>query len=187
MIDDLSSPAFADAIARVVSRRFDAAVVRSHAERFGRERFGDEIEAVVRESARGRTPVIRHNRLLVAFHVVSDALLGLSAFIAAYALRFQLGLFPVPKGLPPLRQYINVLPFIRVVVPVGFFLQGLYRLRRGRSRVDDFFAVFVGSILAVVFGIVATLVRRNVLSPPTCKASGAFEVSQVRRGRCSWC
>src|SRR4029077_6028393 len=102
-----------------------------------------------RQSERGS--MIRHNRLLVAFHVVSDALLGLSAFIAAYAIRFQLGIFPVPKGVPPLRQYINVLPFILVVVPVGFFLQGLYRLRRGRSRVDDFFAVFVGSILAVMF------------------------------------
>ncbi len=50
LTDDLSSPAFADAIARVVNRRYDAAVVRSHAERFGRERFGDEMEAVVRES-----------------------------------------------------------------------------------------------------------------------------------------
>ena len=59
--------------------------------------------------------------------------------------------------MPPLRQYLNVLPFIAVLVPLGFQLQGLYRLRRGRSRVDDFFAVFVGSILAVVFGIVATL------------------------------
>ena len=43
------------------------------------------------------------------------------------------------------------------MVPLGFFLQGLYRLRRGRSRVDDFFAVFVGSILAVVFGMMSTL------------------------------
>ena len=43
-----------------------------------------------------------------------------------------------------------------LLVPLGFQLQGLYRLRRGRSRVDDFFAVFVGSILAVVFGIVAS-------------------------------
>src|SRR5205085_1721627 len=101
--------------------------------------------------------MIRHNRLLVAFHVISDALLGLSAFIVAYALRFHTGLIPVPKGVPPLRQYINVLPFIAVVVPLGFFLQGLYRLRRGRSRVDDFFAVFVGSILAVVFGMMSTL------------------------------
>ena len=101
--------------------------------------------------------MIRHNRLLVTFHVISDALLGLTAFILAYTLRFHSGLIPITRGLPPLRQYVNVLPFIVLVVPLGFFLQGLYRLRRGRSRVDDFFAVFVGSILAVVFGVVATL------------------------------
>src|SRR6476660_3326566 len=122
--------------------------------------------------------MIRHNRLLVAFHVVSDALLGLSAFIVAYALRFHTGLIPVPKGVPPLRQYINVLPFIAIVVPLGFFLQGLYRLRRGRSRVDDFFAVFVGSILAVLFGIVATLYVTVYFASPAARARGQFEVSQ---------
>src|SRR6186997_367587 len=99
----------------------------------------------------------RHNRLLVTLYVLSDAAIAVSAFIITYALRFQTGLIPVPKGIPPLRQYINVLPFIVAVVPLGFFLQGLYRLRRGRSRVDDFFAVFVGSILAVLFGMMSTL------------------------------
>ena len=33
--------------------------------------------------------MIRHNRLLVTFHVVSDAMLGVAAFILAYAIRFQ--------------------------------------------------------------------------------------------------
>jgi Undecaprenyl-phosphate glucose phosphotransferase len=121
--------------------------------------------------------MIRHNRLLVAFHVVSDALLGLSAFIAAYALRFHTGLIPVPKGIPPLHQYINVLPFIAVVVPFGFFLQGLYRLRRGRSRVDDFFAVFVGSILAVLFGMMSTLYVETYIVI-SARDTGALEVSQ---------
>jgi Undecaprenyl-phosphate glucose phosphotransferase len=121
--------------------------------------------------------MIRHNRLLVAFHVVSDALLGLSAFIVAYALRFQTGIIPVPKGIPPLRQYINVLPFIVAVVPLGFFLQGLYRLRRGRSRVDDFFAVFVGSILAVLFGMMSTLYVETYIVT-SARDTGALEVSQ---------
>jgi len=88
--------------------------------------------------------VKRHNRLLVTFYVVSDALLGLSAFVLAYTIRFHTNLIPITKGVPPLRQYINLLPFIAVLVPLGFHLQSLYRLRRGRSRVDDFFAVFVG-------------------------------------------
>jgi len=48
--------------------------------------------------------MIRHNRLLVTFHVVSDALLGVTAFILAYAIRFQTGFIPITRGLPPLRQ-----------------------------------------------------------------------------------
>src|ERR671935_353477 len=127
--------------------------------------------------------VNRHNRLLVTFHVISDALLGVTAFIIAYALRFHTGLItgviPVTKGIPPLRQYLMVLPFIMALVPIGFQLQGLYRLRRGRSRVDDFFAVFVGSILAVVFGIVATLYVQTYFAPGSVRARGALEVSQA--------
>src|SRR3954447_22594357 len=126
--------------------------------------------------------VNRHNRLLVTFHVLSDAMLGVTAFIIAYELRFHSdlisSLIPITKGMPPLQQYINVLPFIAILVPLGFQLQGLYRLRRGRSRVDDFFAVFVGSILAVVFGIVATLYVQTYFATSNARQHGAFEVSQ---------
>ena len=102
--------------------------------------------------------VKRHNRLLVAFHVVTDALLGHDGVHPRLP-------DPVPYRAHPGHQGAcrrsgstsNILPFIAVLVPLAFHLQGLYRLRRGRSRVDDFFAVFVGSILAVVFGVVATL------------------------------
>src|SRR5262245_50777092 len=120
----------------------------------------------------------RHNRLLVTLYVLSDSALASIAFLITYYLRFHSGFIPSPKGIPPLQQYINLLPFIAVLVPVGFQLQGLYRLRRGRSRVDDFFAVFVGSILAVVFGIVATLYVQIYLASPVAKARGEFEVSQ---------
>ena len=119
-----------------------------------------------------------HNRLLIAFHVISDSGLGLIAFMLAYALRFQAGLIPVTKGIPPLRQYVDLMPFIAILVPLAFQLQGLYRLRRGRSRVDDFFAVFVGSILAVVFGIVATLYVQAYFADSTARYRGAYQVSQ---------
>jgi len=121
----------------------------------------------------------RHNRLLVTVHVLSDSLLAVTAFLLTYYLRFHTRLIPAPKGIPPLEQYINLLPFIAVLVPVGFQLQGLYRLRRGRSRVDDFFAVFVGSILAVVFGIVATLYVETYFATAAARDRGAFEVSQA--------
>ena len=123
--------------------------------------------------------VRRHNRLLVALYVCSDAILGIVAFIAAYLVRFDANLIPVTKGHPPLSQYLNILPFIGVLVPFAFHVQGLYRLRRGRSRVDDFFAVFVGSILAVVFGIVATLYFQAYYVRDELKDRGAYEVSQL--------
>jgi Undecaprenyl-phosphate glucose phosphotransferase len=124
----------------------------------------------------------RHNRLLVTIYVLSDALLGVSAFMVAYVLRFHTALaqlIPITKGVPPLSQYINVLPFIAAVVPLGFQLQGLYRLRRGRSRVDDFFAVFVGTVLAVVFGIVATIYVEIYFAGSSVRDRGALEVSQA--------
>ena len=118
----------------------------------------------------------RYNRLLILFYICSDALLGLSAFIIAYTIRFHTGLIPITKGVPPLRQYINLLPFIAVLVPLGFHLQNLYRLRRGRSWVDDFFAVLVGSILTVVFGIMVTSYVQIYIAP---NDRGAYEVSQA--------
>ena len=118
----------------------------------------------------------RYNRLLIALYICADALLGLSAFIIAYTIRFHTSLIPITKGVPPLRQYINLLPFVAVLVPLGFHLQNLYRLRRGRSWVDDFFAVFIGTILAVVFGLFVTLYVQTYIAP---NDRGAYEVSNA--------
>jgi Undecaprenyl-phosphate glucose phosphotransferase len=123
--------------------------------------------------------VRRHNRLLVAFHIATDAVLGMLAFLLAYAIRFDSGLIPVTRGLPPLEQYLNVLPFIALIVPLGFHLQGLYRLRRGRSRIDDFFNVLVGSIFAVVLGVMGTLYFQAYYVPDELKNRGVYEVSQL--------
>jgi Undecaprenyl-phosphate glucose phosphotransferase len=123
--------------------------------------------------------VRRYNRLLVAFYVLTDAVLAMWAFVLAYGVRFESGLIPVTKGYPPLDQYLNVLPFVAVLTPLAFQLQGIYRLRRGRSRVDDFFAVLVGSILAVVFGVVSTLYFQAYYVSDDAKARGEYEVSQL--------
>jgi Undecaprenyl-phosphate glucose phosphotransferase len=123
--------------------------------------------------------VKRYNRLLVAFYVLSDALLAMWAFMLAYAVRFESGLIAVQKGYPPLEQYLQVLPFVAVLVPLAFQIQGVYRLRRGRSRVDDFFAVLIGSILAVVFGVVSTLYVQAYFASDAARSTGAYQVSQL--------
>ena len=121
----------------------------------------------------------RYSRLLVALYVISDALLGVAAFGLAYLVRFSSGLIPVIKGYPPFTQYVAVLPFIAALVPLAYQFQGLYRLRRGRSRVDDFFTVFIGSIVAVVLGIIGTLYFQAYYVSPELKDRGAYEVSRV--------
>jgi len=54
LVDDLSADAFAAAIDQLSKTRFDTGIIRRHAERFGRERFGDEIEAIVNDARAGR-------------------------------------------------------------------------------------------------------------------------------------
>lgn len=121
----------------------------------------------------------RYTRALTATLVASDAVLAALAFLAAYSFRFDSGLIPAPKGQPPLQQYLNVLPLVAVLVPFGFYFQRLYRPRRGATRVDDFFAVLVGSVIAVVLGVVATLYIQTYVASGEAKARGAFEVSQA--------
>jgi Undecaprenyl-phosphate glucose phosphotransferase len=123
--------------------------------------------------------VRRYNRLLVAFYVITDTLLAAWAFLLAYGIRFESGLIPVSKGYPPIDNYLTLLPFVAALTPLAFQLQGIYRLRRGRSRVDDFFAVLIGSIFAVVLGAAGTLYVQAYYADQATRDSGAYEVSQL--------
>ena len=118
----------------------------------------------------------RYNRLLVAFYVTGDAVLAAAAFAIAYWVRFEW--LPAPKGIPAFEEYAALLPVVALLVPVSFHIQGIYRLRRGRSRVDDFFAVFVGTILASVLSIGGTLYYRTYYLSDAAKAAGVYEISQ---------
>jgi len=129
--------------------------------------------------------VKRYSRWLIALYVASDAVLAAVAFVLAYLLRFETGIIPVTKGLPPFRQYVNILPFVAALVPLAYYLQGLYRVHRSRSRVDDFFVVLVGSVLAVVMGIVSTLYVQTYVVSEELKARAPSR-SRSRSGPSSW-
>jgi glycosyltransferase involved in cell wall biosynthesis len=47
LVAESTATAFADGIRRAIDRRFDPALIRRHAERFSRTRFGDEMEALM--------------------------------------------------------------------------------------------------------------------------------------------
>jgi len=49
LVEAHTADAFADGIRRAIDRPFDAMAIRRHAERFSRSRFGNEMEALMRE------------------------------------------------------------------------------------------------------------------------------------------
>ena len=123
--------------------------------------------------------MVRRHRLLVFLYVISDVLFSAWAFVLAYIIRFDFGLIRIRKGIPPFEGYLKVVPLIALLTPVVFYFQGVYRLRRGRSRIDDFFSVLVGSILVVVLGVLSTLYFQAYYASPAEQANGAYQVSQI--------
>ena len=110
---------------------------------------------------------------------VIDGIIGVCMFVVAYLLRFETDIVATPKGQPELAHYLQLAPVIGLLFPFGLWLQGAYRLHRIRSRIDDGFAVLVGSLIAVVLGILGTLYYQTYYVPPELKEQGAYEVSQL--------
>jgi Undecaprenyl-phosphate glucose phosphotransferase len=120
----------------------------------------------------------RHNRLLVAIYVVADFVAATLAFILAYVVRFNSGLLPLTQSPPPFTRYLAIAPFLALLIILAFQLQGLYRLRRGRTRVDDFFGVLVGSLLGGLLGILGTLYVQTYHLSESLKTQGFLEISR---------
>ncbi|MCC7007464.1 MAG: undecaprenyl-phosphate glucose phosphotransferase [Acidobacteria bacterium] len=120
----------------------------------------------------------RHNRLLVAIYVVADLIAAFVAFTAAYLVRFVSGLMAVTQPPPPFLRYVGFAAFAAPLVVLAFQVQGLYRLRRGRTRIDDFFGVLVGTLLATLLGVAGTLYVNTYHLSQALKAQGFLEVSR---------
>jgi exopolysaccharide biosynthesis polyprenyl glycosylphosphotransferase len=73
----------------------------------------------------------------------------LGVFVA-YWLRFVVEIQPVTKGVPPLVEYLRLVPVVIVLWPTVFYFQGLYQRRRIRSRADEFMRIVLGVLLATV-------------------------------------
>ena len=89
--------------------------------------------------------VKRYNRLLVAFYVITDALLASWAFVLAYGIRFESGLIAAPKGQPPLGNYINVLPFVALLTPLRRAIWSTVILRGPTSSINSVAALRIAS------------------------------------------
>ena len=99
----------------------------------------------------------RLNRIVLGLLIASDIAATFLAFYAAYQIRFFSGLVPLPPEIPPLNQYFKILPLVLVIIPLVFAANGLYKSRRSRSRVDEFFSVTVSSVIATMIVFLSLL------------------------------
>jgi len=91
-------------------------------------------------------------RRTVALHVAVDVAVTCAAWLLAYALRFHeplATLVPVTKGVPDVSRYLLLLPLVVVLWPPVLYFHGLYQIRRGRSLIDETFAILFRSTLTM--------------------------------------
>lgn len=95
--------------------------------------------------------MLKKQQLYIAIvFLIGDILLTCMCFILAYFIRFNVGIIPVTKGVPELSQYLKLLPFICFVWVVIFYFRGHYKLKWGRSRIDELLSLFVSICLSVI-------------------------------------
>jgi exopolysaccharide biosynthesis polyprenyl glycosylphosphotransferase len=102
--------------------------------------------------------IARHRARLAGLFIASDVVAIVVSFLYTYLFRFYSYLVPVDPalGVPPLRQYLVLVPFF-VATHLGiFFLQGFYKSRLRRTQLDDFFSVSVNAVLTIALVTLVT-------------------------------
>jgi len=104
------------------------------------------------------------SRIVAAVYVLADVAATNLAWVLAYYLRFHadlvLSVVPVTKGVPPLSRYLWLLPLLSLLWPAVLYFHGLYQIKRGRSRIDEFFAILFSVLIASALTLGATLYAR---------------------------
>src|SRR5688572_30366995 len=126
--------------------------------------------------------MVKHQtRLFVAMFVVVDVFCTALAWVLAYYLRFHselvLGYLPAVKGVPTVSRYLLLLPLIALLWPAVMYFHGLYQVKRGRSRIDEFFAILFSVLIASALTLGAPLYVR-VYSRYQPEASPQWQYSQ---------
>ena len=97
--------------------------------------------------------VISEKRIrLIGLFVLSDSLAILVSYFYSYLFRFYAYIIPVDpaRGIPPLKSYIAVFPLFLVLHLGIFYLQGFYKSKLRRARIDDFLYVCINGVLTIL-------------------------------------
>jgi exopolysaccharide biosynthesis polyprenyl glycosylphosphotransferase len=92
----------------------------------------------------------RRRQIEVVLKLAGDVVATVLSVLLAYWLRFEVQIQPVTKGLPPVEEYLRLIPVVAILWPTVFYFQGLYHRRRILSRADEVTRVVVAVLLAAV-------------------------------------
>jgi len=101
-------------------------------------------------------------RLLKILLVTGDIVFIAVSFFITYYFRFYLNLIPVKLGIPDIRYYLYLLPFIILFYLLSFNYSGLYIEIERKSVFDIFFKILISSIIAIVLLLSFTFFIREI-------------------------
>ncbi|MFC2173573.1 undecaprenyl-phosphate glucose phosphotransferase [Acidobacteriota bacterium] len=92
----------------------------------------------------------RSDRALVPFLICTDIVVSVLTWLAAYEVRFNIGIIPAPHGIPSISSYLLVLPFMAILWPLTLWAAGAYTQKRGMPKIDEAYALGKGVLVAAV-------------------------------------
>lgn len=88
---------------------------------------------------------------LIGFYILSDFVGIALAYFCSYFFRFKTFIPINPeRGTPALKSYIIIFPLFLCLHLLIFFIQGFYRTRLKRVKIDDFFFVTINVIFTIL-------------------------------------
>ncbi len=96
--------------------------------------------------------ITRKRARLVGLFLVCDIVGIFLSYFYSYLFRFYAYIIPVDpaKGIPALRDYAIVFPLFLASHLVIFYLQGFYKSRLKRTKIDDFFFISLNALLTIL-------------------------------------
>ena len=91
----------------------------------------------------------RH-QIFVGLFFLADCVALTASWLGAYMIRFEAGIVPVTKGIPPLANYLTLLPVIFVIWGLSFWSAGLYAPMRSSRRSAEKRLVLRASAMAML-------------------------------------
>jgi len=94
----------------------------------------------------------RQQKRLIGLFLLSDIIAIVLSYFYSYGLRFYGQIIPVNpgKGIPPLSSYLMIFPLFLAIHLLIFYIQGFYRTRLHRTKLDDFFFISLNAVFTML-------------------------------------